>query len=63
MDVRGQRAPEGTSTLIERPEGWERSVQETVWGEVTAGMEEGVEGGTGLGHIVLEKVLVAGLGA
>ena len=44
MDVRGQRAPEGTSTLIERPEGWERSVQETVWGEVTAGMEKGVEG-------------------
>ena len=43
MDVRGQRAPEGTSTLIERPEGWERSVQETVWGEVTAGMEEGAE--------------------
>ena len=30
---------------MERPEGWERSVQETVWGEVTAGMEEGVEGG------------------
>ena len=44
MDVRGQRAPERMSTLMERPEGWERSVQETVWGEVTAGMEKGVEG-------------------
>ena len=39
MYVRGQRKPEGTSTLIERPERVGEAVQESVWGEVAARRE------------------------
>ena len=39
MYVRRQRTPEGTSTLIERPGGWQRLVQESAWGEVAARRE------------------------
>ena len=39
MYVRGQRAPEGTSTLMERPEQVGEVSEESVWGEVAARRE------------------------
>ena len=44
MDVPGLRVPEGTSTLMDRPERVGEVSARDFWGEVTAGMEKGVEG-------------------